>query len=189
MRFLFFIYSIVMNITCLFRTWPYSCIWLRNIKALVCAAFTRDSGFPYLDISRSSRAKFSYYYHVTYWEFFTSALADDLSLEFEWQQISSSLQDSSQYSGRSQYCSSLDGFHSSSYFKVLQSLYQSFGDCNKSTNFNWYNCHFHVRQFCQFPSKIQVLILSFNFTRCSSGTAKSTVLQVLFFLLFFFCWL
>ena len=30
MRFLFFIYSIVMNITCLFRTWPYSCIWLRN---------------------------------------------------------------------------------------------------------------------------------------------------------------
>ena len=31
MRFLFFIYSIVMNITCLFRTWPYSCVWLRNI--------------------------------------------------------------------------------------------------------------------------------------------------------------
>ena len=30
MRFLFFIYSIVMNITCLFRTWPYSCIWLRT---------------------------------------------------------------------------------------------------------------------------------------------------------------
>ena len=22
-----------MNITCLFRTWPYSCIWLRNIMA------------------------------------------------------------------------------------------------------------------------------------------------------------
>ena len=33
MRFLFFIYSIVMNITCLFRTWPYSCIWLRNIRS------------------------------------------------------------------------------------------------------------------------------------------------------------
>ena len=31
LRFLFFIRSIVMNITCLFRTWPYSCIWLRNI--------------------------------------------------------------------------------------------------------------------------------------------------------------
>ena len=31
LRFLFFIYSTVMNITCLFRTWPYSCLWLRNI--------------------------------------------------------------------------------------------------------------------------------------------------------------
>ena len=35
-------------------------------------------------------------------EFFTSALADGLSLGFEWQQVSSNLQDSSQYSGRSQ---------------------------------------------------------------------------------------
>ena len=34
-------------------------------------------------------------------EIFTSALADDLSQEFEWQQVSSSLQDSSQYYGRS----------------------------------------------------------------------------------------
>ena len=35
-------------------------------------------------------------------EFFTSVLADSFSLEFAWQQVSSSLQDSSQYSGRSQ---------------------------------------------------------------------------------------
>ena len=35
-------------------------------------------------------------------EFFKSALADGLSQEFEWQQVSSNLQDSSQYSGRSQ---------------------------------------------------------------------------------------
>ena len=35
-------------------------------------------------------------------EFFTSVLANGFSLEFEWQQVSSSLQDSSQYSGRSQ---------------------------------------------------------------------------------------
>ena len=33
---------------------------------------------------------------------FTSVLADGFSLEFEWQQVSSSLQDSSQYSGCSQ---------------------------------------------------------------------------------------
>ena len=38
----------------------------------------------------------------TPWEFFTSALAGGLSLKFEWQQVSSSLQDSSQYSGCSQ---------------------------------------------------------------------------------------
>ena len=35
-------------------------------------------------------------------EFFASVLADGFSLEFEWQQVSSSLQDSSQYSGCSQ---------------------------------------------------------------------------------------
>ena len=32
---------------------------------------------------------------------FTSVLADDFSVESEWQQISSNLQDSSQYYGRS----------------------------------------------------------------------------------------
>ena len=31
-------------------------------------------------------------------------------------------------------------------------------DCSKSTNYNWYRCHFHVPQFFQFSSKIQVLI-------------------------------
>ena len=35
-------------------------------------------------------------------ELFTSGLADGFSLESEWQQVSSSLQNSSQYSGRSQ---------------------------------------------------------------------------------------
>ena len=35
-------------------------------------------------------------------ELFTSVLADGFSQESEWQQVSSSLQDSSQYSGRSQ---------------------------------------------------------------------------------------
>ena len=55
-------------------------------------------------------------------EFFTSALADGLSLEFEWHQVSSSHQDSSQYSGRSQKCISLDSLHLSANFQVLQSL-------------------------------------------------------------------
>ena len=45
------------------------------------------------------------------WEFFTPALADGFPLEFEWQQVSSSLQDSSQYSGRPQQCCRLDSLH------------------------------------------------------------------------------
>ena len=35
------------------------------------------------------------------WKFFTSSLAYGFPLEFEWQQVSSSLKDFSQYSGRS----------------------------------------------------------------------------------------
>ena len=41
------------------------------------------------------------YYYLTPLEFFPSVLADGFSLEFEWQQVSSSLQDSSPDSGRS----------------------------------------------------------------------------------------
>ena len=49
-------------------------------------------------------------------DFFTSALADGFLLGFEWQQVSSSLQDSSQYTGRSlQFCS-LDNLHLFRYF-------------------------------------------------------------------------
>ena len=55
-------------------------------------------------------------------EFFTSVLADGLSLEFERHQFFSSLQDSSRYSGRYQYCCSLDGLQSFSKFQVLQSV-------------------------------------------------------------------
>ena len=65
-------------------------------------------------------------------------------MEFEWQQVSLSLQDSFRYSDRSHQCCNLVGLHSSSYFHVLQSLYQSFGDCTELTNYNWYDRHFHV---------------------------------------------
>ena len=74
-----------------------------------------------------------YYYLFIYWQFFTSALADSLSLEFEWWQVS---------------CSTV--FFTS----LASSRYLSF------------------------------FSLSFNFTLWSVETAKSTVLQVLFF-----CWL
>ena len=48
----------------------------------------------------------NYYYP---YEFFTSVLTDGFSLEFEWQQVSTSLQDSSQDSGRSKQFPSLPG--------------------------------------------------------------------------------
>ena len=32
---MFFICYIVMNIICLFRTWPYSCLWLRNMGTFI----------------------------------------------------------------------------------------------------------------------------------------------------------
>ena len=44
---------------------------------------------------------------VTPWEFFTPELADGLLLEL----VSSSLRDSSQYSGRSEKCCSLSSFY------------------------------------------------------------------------------
>ena len=55
-------------------------------------------------------------------EFFTSVLADGFSLEFEWQQVSSSLQDSSQDSGRPQQCCRLDSLNPSANFQILKAL-------------------------------------------------------------------
>ena len=89
------------------------------------------------------RAFLYYYYYLLLFEFFIPVLVDGLSLEIEWQQVTSSLLASSLYSSRSQQCCSLDGLHSFSYFQVLQSLYQSFGDFTKSTNYNWYSRFFN----------------------------------------------
>ena len=61
-------------------------------------------------------------------------------LEPDWLHFFSGLQDYSEYSGRSlQQSSSLDGLESSSDF-------QTFVDCSKRTNYNWYHRHPRVRQ-------------------------------------------
>ena len=78
--------------------------------------------FLFFIIIRSGRLAAYYFYHMTPWEFFTSE-ADSLSLKLGWQQVSSSFQDSSHYSGRSKLCCSLDGLYSSSYFQILLSFY------------------------------------------------------------------
>ena len=131
----------------------------------------------------------THYYYLLSFEFFTSALVNGFSLEFEWQQVSSSLQDSSQYFGRSQQCYSLDSLHSSSYFQVLQPLYQSFGDCTKCTNYNWYHHHFHVPQFFLFPSKVKVLIFLFTSFQFYSMVSQDSKIYNFASSLFFFCWL
>ena len=62
---------------------------------------------------------FKEYIVIYSFRFFTSASADGFSQEFEWHQVSSSLQDSSQYSGRLQLCCRFDGLHSSAKFQIL----------------------------------------------------------------------
>ena len=75
--------------------------------------------------------------------------------------------------------------HSSSYFQVLQSLYQSFDDCTKSTNYNWYNRHFHVPQFFQFPipCKFFIPVLTDVF-HWSSSDSKSPISRTLLSIVF-----
>ena len=87
---------------------------------------------------------FRFFFILIIWEYFTLALADGFPLESEWQQVFSSLQDASRYSGRCQPCCSLYSLHSSSYFQVLQSLYQSFGECTERTHYNCFNLHFII---------------------------------------------
>ena len=60
--------------------------------------------------------------------------------------------------------------------------------CN---NNNWYNCHLHVPQFFQLPSKFEVLILLLTFFQFYSEVSRDSKVDYfassLFF--FFFCWL
>ena len=46
---------------------------------------------------------------------------------------------------------------------ISKSFYQSFGDCTKCTNYYCYYCQFHILQFFQFPSQVQVFIFLFTF--------------------------
>ena len=64
---------------------------------------------------------------------------------------------------------------SNRYFQVFLSLYQSFGDCTKNTNYNWYNRCFRVPQsFFQFPGKVQVLIILFAFFQFYSLVSRDS---------------
>ena len=90
-------------------------------------------------------------------------------------------------SGQSQQRCHLNGLYSSSYFQVLQSLYQSFGDCAGSTNYNWYHRHFHVPLFFQFSSDVLNFFFIFLlFYRVVSRKGKVCYSAGSLFFFFFF---
>ena len=78
------------------------CWVVRRVKFQVFALFPVDHILTKLWVISNYFALIIIIIIIYSLEFFTSVLTDALSLEFEWQQVSSSLQDSSQYSGRSQ---------------------------------------------------------------------------------------
>ena len=67
---------------------------------LVCSNITQLKLFR-LRILETRVVYYHYYYYLLVRVFHISLSCDGLSLEFEWHQVSSSIQDSSQYSGRS----------------------------------------------------------------------------------------
>ena len=108
-------------------------------------------------------------------------LADCLSLESEWQQVSSRLQDSPEYSSRSYQSSHLYGVD----------FFQAFGDHSKRTNFNWYHCHPHVPLFCSFCSQamfkyFSIFVLTFIFILWSTVMAKSTRWRVHYYYYYYY---
>ena len=104
-------------------------------------------------------------------EFFTSVLADGFSLEFEWQQVSSSLQDSSQYSGNAVIWMVSTRPPTS---KSSRPFNNPLVIVSKSTNHNWHNRHFNVPQLFQFSIKVEVLILLFTLLQIYSVVRRNS---------------
>ena len=124
---------------------------------------------------------------ITSWEFFPSVLANGLPLDFEWHQVFSSLQDSSQYSG------DLNNavvwmvstrpliFNSSSPFINLLAAVPSAPITIGIIVTFIFHCFLDSGARSRYFSFFS---LSFNFSLCSAEIAKCTILLLLFF---FFC--
>ena len=125
----------------------------------------------------------NYYYYFTRCKFFIPALADGFSRESKWQQISSGLQDSFQYSSIRPLFSNF----SSLFSKPL-------GTVPRGANYNWCHCLIYIPQFSRFSSKVHEFVSPFAFFEFHSVVhwdGKSTIQQVFFsflysFLFFFF---
>ena len=124
----------------------------------------------------------SFYYSLI----FTSPLADGFSLKSKWQQVSSSLQDSSLYSAvfnnavvwmtsaRSPTSKSSSPFTNP--LIIVPNAPITIGIIATCMFHNFLNCQARSRYYSFFSH-------SFSFILWSAGTAKSTILQVLFILL------
>ena len=111
----------------------WSVCMLKSHRSL-CVSFSRtDAGLCIY---------YYYYYYYYYYfipsEFFAPTLTGGFYLESEWQQVSSGLQDSFGYSGRSQQCCSRNGSNSPTNFQFLLFLLQTLGDHSECTNYSCY---------------------------------------------------
>ena len=156
-----------------FRTWPYSCIYLW---------YTCKPNEVYwiIGLLYCNQTRFHLMQKKCFW--LLPRLYNGISLELEWQQVSSSLQNSSQYPGRFQQCNSLDDLDSPSDFQFLQDSFRAFGDLSKHTKNNLYLCHPNVPQlsFCSLARSkyLSLFSLSVIFTLWSVGMAKSSLRKV-----------
>ena len=102
------------------------------------------------DRFRTDLSKRNTYYYFTHLRVFPTSVnwwfSHFILSAVRWQQVSSSLQNSSQYSGWSQQCCSLDGLNSSSDFQLFQSLYRTLGDRCKRTKKNYYYCYNYLKE-------------------------------------------
>ena len=123
-----------------------------------------------------------YYYHLPYFEFFTPALADGFSLDFEWYQVLLSVQDSSLYSDLNNagvwivYTCLLIPKSSSSCINPLVTVPKAPVTIGITVTFMFHSF------FCSLARSkyLSFFLLSLNFTLWSARTAKSAIRQVLF---------
>ena len=120
-------------------------------------------------------------------KFFTPAWADGFSLDFEWQQVYSSLQDSSQYSVGSQQCCSLIVSTHPFIFEFSSPCTNSFLTVQRVPIITDIIITFMLYRFLSYLAKsryVSFFLISYNFTLHSAVTATSTILQIpCFFLL------
>ena len=113
----------LLAVTCVPYIYIYVCVCARAcVGVCVYVRGIFSSLYVFHIFCLASLIEFGNIIIITPLDFFTSVLVDGFSLEFERQQVSSSHQDSSQYSGRSQQCCRLDSLYLSAKFQVFQAL-------------------------------------------------------------------